>query len=671
MFPNSLPVLRDQFRHISYRILKHISYRTLAMCLDCTGFALSGFLAFELRFDGELPAMYLYPMSVSLGIWVIAKLVAFLVAKLDRGSWRYTSASDAIRIVFANSIGSALGGLTIFLLLGPWGIPRSVYVLDWLLCCMLTLGGRLIVRAFRTTGNSHRASSARTRTLIYGAGAAGVALLWELCQNHNLQYEVVGLIDDDPSKGHLILRGKRILGNGESLAAVARKYGVKRILIAIPSATGPQMVRILKYALDAGVEYRTVPGLGDLIESEELGKQIREVAVEDLLGRNPVQLDQERIRKCLEGKVVMVTGAAGSIGSELCRQIAHFHPLALIGFDAAETPLFQLNREMARSFPWLDFHPEIGNITRPDTLRLVLQRYRPTILYHAAAYKHVPMMEKHVFSAVENNIFGTWQVALAAAQNGVDDFVMISTDKAVRPTSMMGATKRVAELVIRALHEDAGTKFVAVRFGNVLGSNGSVVPIFKEQIAAGGPVTVTHPEMTRYFMTIPEAAQLVLQAFSIGKGGEVFVLDMGDPVKIVDLARNLILLSGLKPDREIKIEYSGLRPGEKLYEELNLRDEQLVPTAHSKIASFISPFCHDLRHMRLRLRELQRIVDTQDVGRLILLLKELVPDYNPDSQLLKVALSSAAASCEHAELEIPSGHKTKRSDSSFPDEVCV
>ncbi len=259
-----------------------------------------------------------------------------------------------------------------------------------------------------------------------------------------------------------------------------------------------------------------------------------------------------------------------------------------MGFDEAETPLFHIDRELAKSFPDLAFHPEIGNITQPDTLRRVMQHYQPSILYHAAAYKHVPMMERHVFAAVENNIFGTWQVARAAVEHGVEDFVMISTDKAVRPTSMMGATKRMAELLIRALQKESGTKFVAVRFGNVLGSNGSVVPIFKEQIAAGGPVTVTHPEMRRYFMTIPEAAQLVLQAFSIGKGGEVFVLDMGEPVKIVDLARNLILLSGLQPERDIKIQFTGLRPGEKLFEELNLQDEHLVPTSHAKIRSYVS-----------------------------------------------------------------------------------
>jgi FlaA1/EpsC-like NDP-sugar epimerase len=451
--------------------------------------------------------------------------------------------------------------------------------------------------------------------------------------------DVVGIVDDDPGKVGLVLDGKRVLGTGEALEALVRKHAVKRVLIAIPSASGQQMVRILKFATDAKVEYKMVPSLGELVQGTELGKQIREVAVEDLLGRKLVHLDLDRIRERIQGRVVMVTGAAGSIGSEICRQIAPFRPLAIVGFDEAETPLFHIDKEMTKRFPYVPFHPEIGNITSRATLKRVMQHFHPSILYHAAAYKHVPLMEKHVFAAVETNIFGTWNVARAAAEHGVDDFVMISTDKAVRPTSVMGATKRTAELLIRALQMEGGTKFVAVRFGNVLGSNGSVVPVFKEQIAAGGPVTVTHPEMTRYFMTIPEAAQLVLQAFSIGKGGEVFVLEMGKPVKIVDLAKNLILLSGLQPERDIEIQFTGLRPGEKMFEELNLQDEHLLPTSHAKIRSYV---CHqnlDAMQIKASLHRLQAVVEGQDIARLVLLLKELVPDYNPGSELLKTALS--------------------------------
>ena len=462
----------------------------------------------------------------------------------------------------------------------------------------------------------------------------------ELEQNESLKYEVVGLLDDDPRKGDLVFQGKRVLGTGESLSKWVEKHRIKQLLIAIPSATGPQMVRILQFATDAKIEYKMVPSLGELLQDADLGRQIRDVAVEDLLGRKPVQLDLERIRNRIQGRVVMVTGAAGSIGSEICRQVARFHPLALVAFDEAETPLFHIDREMTRAFPSVAFHAEIGTINHLEALERVMDHYHPTILYHAAAYKHVPLMEKHVFAAVETNIFGTWNVARAASEHGVQDFVMISTDKAVRPTSMMGATKRAAELLIRSLQTENGTKFVAVRFGNVLGSNGSVVPIFKEQIAAGGPLTVTHPEMRRYFMTIPEASQLVLQAFAIGKGGEIFVLDMGEPVKIADLAKNLILLSGLRPGYDIEIRYTGLRPGEKMFEELNLQDERLVQTSHPKIRSYICDHHLDALRIQASLRSLRPTVERQDFVHLVLTLKELIPDYNPGSELLKTALSS-------------------------------
>jgi FlaA1/EpsC-like NDP-sugar epimerase len=625
---------------------KLIRNRISGYLLDGAAFILSGVLAFELRFDFVLPASYPHPMEAALCIWLAAKSAAFIAAKLDRGGWRYTSAYDAVRIVAANSAGSILSGSVILLLLKPWGIPRSVYVLDWLLSCLMTLGGRLVVRVLFTTHRYLRgAEGDRTRILIYGAGSAGLALLWELQQNGSLMFDVIGLIDDDPLKARLIMLGKRVLGTGADLGALVREHAVEKVLIAIPSASGLQMARILELATDAKVEYKTVPSLGELIQGSELGKQIREVAVEDLLGREPVQLDLERIRERVQGRVVMVTGAAGSIGSEICRQIVKFRPLALVGFDEAETPLFHLDREMSKSFPDVSFYPEIGSITRRDTLRRVMHRYQPSILYHAAAYKHVPLMERHVFAAVETNIFGTWNVARAAVEHGVDDFVMISTDKAVRPTSMMGATKRAAELLIRAHQMEGGTKFVAVRFGNVLGSNGSVVPIFKEQIAAGGPVTVTHPEMTRYFMTIPEAAQLVLQAFSIGKGGEVFVLEMGEPVRIANLAKNLILLSGLQPGREIEIQYTGLRPGEKMFEELNLQDEHLIATSHAKIRSYVGNHNADAKQIKAFLLRLQQTSEEQDIAGLVLLLKELIPDYNPGAELLKSAL---LAKTDHA-----------------------
>jgi FlaA1/EpsC-like NDP-sugar epimerase len=373
--------------------------------------------------------------------------------------------------------------------------------------------------------------------------------------------------------------------------------------------------------------------------SAKASNHVADKAIEELLGRKQEYFGGEFVGEQIHGKVVMVTGAAGTIGSELCRQIAGFGPRSLIGFDQAETPLFRLGSELSEKLPGLAFHSEIGNVTRFDDVTRAIEHYRPTIVFHAAAYKHVPMLEKHIFAAVENNIFGTWHVAQAAASHGVESFVLISTDKAVCPSSVMGATKRVAELAIRALNKRRGTKFVAVRFGNVLGSSGSVVPIFKRQIATGGPVTVTHPDMRRYFMTASEAGQLVLQALVLGKGGEIFVLDMGEQLSIVALARSLILLSGLQPDRDIEIVFSGVRPGEKLVEELHKRDEQLIPTSHSRVYNLQSSDELDATQLATFMEELIEAVSERDALRTIQLLKELVPDYTPSFQVLLHAKS--------------------------------
>ena len=646
MSPSSLPARRS--------MADRLGWRPLASFGDLVAFSLSALLAFELRFDGALPPRYRHALWISLCIWALAKTFTFTAGAVNRSQWQKTSLYDAQRIAIANTTGSVLAALAIVGLLGPLGIPRSLYVLEWIISCFLVSVIRLAVRTIATAHKDRWAEGEGIKTLIYGAGSAGLQLLRELRENRSLMCEVVGFVDDDPSKVGLILDDKRVLGTGKSLRSVAQKHAAKRLLIAIPSATGPQLVHILNLAADADIEYKMVPSLGDLIQGKKLDGQIRNIAVEDLLGRQSVQLDLDHILDCIQGKVVMVTGAAGSIGSELCRQIARFQPLALIGFDSAETPLFQIDRELRKTVPNLLFHPEIGSVTNPEDLKCVMERYKPAILYHAAAYKHVPLMERHTFAAVENNIFGTWQTAIAAVRHGVDDFVLISTDKAVRPTSVMGVTKRVAELLIHSLQSQSETRFVAVRFGNVLGSNGSVVPIFKEQIAAGGPVTVTHPEMRRYFMTIPEAAQLVLQSFSIGKGGDVFLLDMGEPVKIADLARNLILLSGLKPDKDIKIEFTGLRPGEKLFEELNLHNESLLPTLHAKIRRYESPSKLEITMLQKQMRELRHIADERDVTRLVPLLRSLVPDYTPGMELLeKAALSPSIVHNRKVEAEAP------------------
>ncbi len=607
--------------------------RLIMWALQIGIFSFSGAAGFLLRFDFTVPPMYIRYLTCALPIWIVVKIAVFRLAKLDRGLWRYVSVVDVIRVAIGNLVASALSCVLI-LAVGPPGFPRSIYALDLIVCFLATSGLRMAVRVMlETTSNGRGGRAGGKKALIYGAGDAGISLLKEIRNNPRLSYRVMGFVDDHAGKRGLSVFGVAVLGGGENIRSLVKRHDVKTILIAIPSATGLAMTRILELCHAAGAECKTVPGLGEIIENPGLIGQIREVAVEDLLGRIPIHLEEGQIRCALEGKVILVTGAAGSIGSELCRQIAHFHPAGIVGFDIAESPLFEIDREMRQAFPTVPFHPEIGSIQNRSRLDDVLRLYRPLVVYHAAAYKHVPLMEAHVFEAIENNVFGTYNVAEAAAEHGVEDLVMISSDKAVRPTNVMGATKRIAELLLLAL-QNGRTKYVAVRFGNVLGSNGSVIPIFKKQIAAGGPITVTHPEMRRFFMTIPEACQLVLQASAIGEGGQICVLDMGHPVKIVDLAKNLILLSGLRPDEDIKIEFTGTRPGEKLYEELSTLLEDTIPTGHEKIRIFVGNGLPE-SDMLTWLDSLRCICEARDTGRLVVALKEIVPDYNPSSNLLK------------------------------------
>jgi FlaA1/EpsC-like NDP-sugar epimerase len=417
----------------------------------------------------------------------------------------------------------------------------------------------------------------------------------------------------------------------------------------VPSATSAQIIKILNHCAAAHLQFRTVPTLSEIIRGNADAAPVRELAVEDLLGRSPVQLEDAAVRAKLENKVVLVTGAGGSIGSELCRQIAHFNPLRIIGLDISETALFYLDRELRHDFPHLTFEPAIGSVQNVTRLTEIFGSNQISTVYHAAAYKHVPMMENHLFQAVENNVVGTFNLARVAEHFGVEDFVMISSDKAVRPTSIMGLTKRVSEILTRSL-QGSTTKYVSVRFGNVLGSNGSVVPIFKQQIAAGGPVTVTHREMRRFFMTIPEAVQLVLQASTMGKGGEIFVLDMGEPVKIVDLVQNMILLSGRRPT-DIQIEFTGPRSGEKLYEETTTFEEETLPTFHEKISVFAGDGVL-IEDADAWMSDVRRMCGSRDL-RLILFFKQLVPDYSPSAQVLESLVDfPAGAASEDESLEI-------------------
>ncbi len=435
-----------------------------------------------------------------------------------------------------------------------------------------------------------------------------------------------------------------MLGDRAALAAAARRQRVGEVLLALPAAGAAEIAAIVEECRAARVAARRIPPLAELIDQRVLVEQIREVRLEDLLGRSPAAWEESQVRAGIAGQVVLVTGAGGSIGSELCRQIARFRPRALIGLDQAETALYHVEQLLHEQFPGVRFHPEVGNIQNRRRLAKIFREHSPGAVYHAAAYKHVPMMEAHLFEAVENNILGTASVARAALAAGVRTFVLVSSDKAVRPANIMGASKRMAELVCLAAGADreGSTKFLAVRFGNVLGSSGSVIPLFERQIAAGGPLTVTHPDMRRFFMTIPEAAQLVLQAATMGSGGEVFVLDMGAPVRIVDLARKMILLSGLDPDRDIRIEFSGVRPGEKLCEELSAYQENTVSTPHAQIRVFTGPGV-PAETMARCLEDLRRAADRRDAAGILLRLKEMIPEYHPSEAALRRAFTAAPA----------------------------
>jgi FlaA1/EpsC-like NDP-sugar epimerase len=605
---------------------------TLLLLAQALMFAMAGTFAFLLRFDFSISQAWLAHLGIALPIWIVCKSLAFQIAKLNRRGLRYVTIDDVYRLLAANAAGSA-ASCGLILLMAPKGFPRSIYLSDLVLTILCTAGLRVLVRMVFEAMQSGEHPAMQKRTFIYGAGDAGITLLREIRNNSRLAYRVCGFLDDDDHKQGMAIAGIPVLGGGDAIRRLADEHAIQLVLIAIPSATGPEMTRILGFCHQAGLECKTIPGLGDMLDENNLAGQIRDVAVEDLLGRTPVRLQETAIRAGLEGRVVLVTGAAGSIGSELCRQIARFRPAGIVGFEIAESPLFEIDREMKRSFPDVPFYPEIGSIQNRSRLDEVFAHYIPSVVYHAAAYKHVPLMETHVFEAIENNVFGTYNVAAVAAAHHAEDFVLISSDKAVRPTNVMGATKRVAELIVQTL-QNGGTQYVIVRFGNVLGSSGSVIPIFKKQIAAGGPVTVTHPEMRRFFMTIPEACQLVLQAAVIAEGGQICVLDMGQPVRISDLARDLILLSGLKPGEDIRIEFTGMRPGEKLCEELSTLMEGTVPTSHSKIRIYTGSGGLE-EELEPWLESIADVCSARDLGRLVMAMKETVIDYNPSADLLK------------------------------------
>jgi FlaA1/EpsC-like NDP-sugar epimerase len=558
----------------------------LALLHDIASAVIAWFSAYLLRFNFAIPEEFISSMLQSLS-WVVSlQAFIFIVFGLYRGVRRFASVSDLKRIFLAIASASALITAALFMLQTDIVIPRSVIILDPLLLILMMGGSRFVYRAWK----EHQLYGITLRqgnpVIVLGAGEAAVALVKDLARSP--QWQVVGLLDDDSSMLGREVFGVKVKGKINDLATVSKRLNVVHVIVAMPSAHHQKRRQAIELANQLGLEVLTVPAIDDLISGKVSVSQIRKVDVEDLLGRDAVKLDCSGLQKLIDHQTVMVSGAGGSIGSELCRQIVKFNPQILICLDISEFSLYQLEQELsAQKLPTKLVYvtTDVKNKVRVANL---LAEYKPSVVFHAAAYKHVPMMETgNVWEALSNNVIGTHTLAQACKEAGVVKFVLISTDKAVNPTNVMGASKRLAEMVCQGLQDNlaeiaTGTRFVIVRFGNVLGSSGSVIPKFREQIARGGPVTITHPEITRYFMSIPEAAQLVMQAGLMGKGGEIFVLDMGEPVKIASLAADMIRLSGLQPD-EIKIEYVGLRPGEKLYEELLADDEHTMPTPHEKL----------------------------------------------------------------------------------------
>ncbi len=586
--------------------------------------------AFVLRFDFRIPETYLSRFYSLLPAVLLIKLGVFGWFGLLRGWWRYVSMADLVVIVKANLIGSLLVLLYGFLVFRGGDIPRTVLILDWIFCFMFMGGVRFVTRAFREhyLPMPSRNRLPRKRILVVGAGDAGQMIAREIRTNPALHLEMVGFVDDDSHKRKQKFQGFPVLGKIRRVGRICQEKGVDEIVIAIPSASGGELRRIVQLCRDTGVICKTLPSVGQMIHGQVSIQQVKDVELDDLLGREPVRLDWARIAHYLQGKRVLVTGAGGSIGGEISRQIARFQPKKLVLFENAETPLFFIESELRAAFPTVPIVPIVGDIRFKARVEAIFDEFLPEIVFHAAAYKHVPMMECNPAEAANNNVRGTRILADAAHRFGAERFVMISTDKAVNPTNVMGASKRAAELYVQALAKRSRTNFVTVRFGNVLGSNGSVIPIFKEQIAKGGPVTVTHPEVTRFFMTIPEASQLVLQAGSMGKGGEIFLLDMGEPVKIVKLAEELIQLSGYRPYEDIEITFTGLRPGEKLYEELLLDGEGVQPTCHEKIMVAKAAECDEAVLLR-QIEELYQLARSLDLDGVVVKLQEMVPEFKP------------------------------------------
>jgi len=595
--------------------------RVITMAIHCALIICAYILSFYLRFDFNIDRSFWNIIFSTLPLLVFIKMVLFGYHGLFSGLWKYAGIDDIWRIAKANILSTIGFVVGIAFLYPDIRIPRSIIVLDCLWCFFLVTGIRLVVRLFREKFRP-RFRSSKKRALVIGAGEAGVLVLREARNNLKTNIEVVGFIDDDPKKKGSRLQGVKVLGTCNDIENLAEKYRIDEIIIAIPSASGEVIRDIVSHCQIPSVKIRFVPGLQKILSGEQ-EVRARSIRPDDLLGREIVQVCEEEIGGYLKDKVVLVTGAGGSIGSVLCKQIARFNPKEILLLDHNENDVYFLTIDFLKEYKNIKFTTIIGDVKDVGVLKYAFSRYKPQVVFHAAAHKHVPLLEENPAAAVKNNVLGTGNMIYASHHYKVERFILISTDKAVNPSSVMGFTKRVAEMLLQAKAEKSQTKFMAVRFGNVLGSAGSIVPLFMKQIEEGGPLTVTHPEAQRYFMSINEAVLLVLQASAMGKGGEIFVLDMGEQIKIVDLARDLIILSGLVPEKDIKISFVGLRPGEKLKEELFLNRERDAATCYDKI--FVAPpDKFDIRDLRKEIRKLLACAQNYDHAKVCELLNDIV-----------------------------------------------
>ena len=585
----------------------------ILMAADVFALCLASFLGLFVRFDlniSKIPPEYARAALEFLPYYILASLVIFFLARMYSTMWSVAGVREALHVVAACGLASLVQIAGMMLL--QLSVPRSFFLVSFAALCAEELGIRLSYRVVISLFGNHSKKAAK-RIMIVGAGTSGSVILKEMTTSSLVNGCVVCFVDDDKNKAGKFLNGVPVAGNRNDIPRLAAEYKIDEIYIAIPSASAKERKAIIEICRETGCQVKILPGIYQLINGEVSIAKLRNVEIEDLLGRDPIRVNLDEIMGYVSGKVVLVTGGGGSIGSELCRQVASHNPKQLIIFDIYENNAYDIQLELKEKYPDLDLVVLIGSVRNTHRIETVFEKYRPDIVYHAAAHKHVPLMEDSPNEAIKNNVFGTYKTAKAADKYGTSRFVLISTDKAVNPTNIMGASKRMCEMVVQMMNARSKTDFVAVRFGNVLGSNGSVIPLFKKQIEQGGPVTVTHPDIIRYFMTIPEAVSLVLQAGAYAKGGEIFVLDMGEPMKILDLAKNLIRLSGYTPDVDIPIVFTGLRPGEKLYEELLMNEEGMQDTPN-KLIHIGKPIEFDMERFEEQLEELYSVANQDGDG---------------------------------------------------------